>query len=118
MGNSSLAVHSNKYLHFAVGAVAAAIVVYVSILYFRPSESRAVTPPPFVQYDATGTATVVCGAPDPMVQYLKQGSTYAKAFAYSKTNSGTQVLASCSSPFGGVTRQINSSERTHKSRKN
>lgn len=107
MGNSSLAVHSNnKYLHFAVGAAAAAIIVYVSGLYFRPSESGATEPPPFVQYDSYGTATVVCGAPDPLVQYLADGSSYAKKFTYGKTSGGTQVLASCSSPFGGVTKFI------------
>lgn len=106
MGNSSLAVHSNKYLHFAVGAVAMAIVAYVSVLYFRPSESGAAEPPPFVQYDSYGTATAVCGAPDPLVQYLADGSTYAKKFTYGKASGGSQVLASCASKFGGVTKFI------------
>lgn len=106
MGNSFLALHSRKHLHYAVGAAAALIVVYVSSLYFRPSESQAVTPPPFVQYESYGTATAVCGAPDPLVQYLADGSSYAKKFTYGKTSGGSQVLASCSSLYGGVTKFI------------
>ncbi len=106
MRNISLAPPSRRHVHYAVGAVAALVIVYVATLV-RPFASEASTIPPMpVEYSAYGTSTVVCGAPDPMVQYLADGSTYAKKFTYGKTSSGTQVLASCSSPYGGVTKFI------------
>lgn len=106
MGALPVTSSSRKYLHYAVGAIGALVAVYASLVYFRPLESQGATPPPFVQYESYGTASVVCGAPDPLVQYLMEGSTYAKRFTLSNVNGGTQVLASCSSPFGGMTQYI------------